>query len=185
MKCAYIRDKNGKKLTEKRLERFCRALQNKLKKTGFLCEVYTLGKSAITLSARSKSFVIDVKKLGYNARFAPWFKTIVGWKNTETPTWAQRVQFNNIVNDHFDAHQISARIRSGAFKIRDGFIRYTEYDWFCQKPRWIAEKENRGWYVDALTPDMIAEAKEKRRKHNRIMSKKRREEKKALKLIKA
>ena len=73
-------------------------------------------------------FRIDREKLGSNARIdRNYQKTISGYQCTNVPTWDQRVQFNDAVNEIFDRFQISATITSGPYRIRKGMEGTKEY----------------------------------------------------------
>jgi hypothetical protein len=91
--------------------------------------------------------------------YYPVHRSVAGWKRTNIPTWDQRVEFNNIVNEVFDSHSATANIKSGVFTVRtveDGA--WNEGHWSAQIPDGVDI-----YAIVPLTEDMEDEAKEKRR----------------------
>lgn len=92
-------------------------LKFKLLAKGYITEV-DLNNGKIGMHMRS--FKIDTKKLGYNAKINYMASNPkAGYKRTDVPLWEQREEFNHIVNDFFDKHKITANIISGKYLIRD------------------------------------------------------------------
>ena len=142
MKITNIRDlDSGKKLSKPELETIAEVLQLKINKAGFHAHVTVINSSRIDLSLRSKSFEVIPEILGYNATgFEGGYKK--GYKLTRTPTWDQRVEYNNIVNSVLTGYKIKAVVKSGLYTIRTLDKVYIENDWFNQKPDWQYSDHN-------------------------------------------
>jgi len=149
MNITKIRD-NEKSLPKETLEMVCGALDAAISHAGFKTDVRVVNKSRIDLSGNRCSFKVDVERLGYNARYAPGQGGNKGYTRTSTPTWHQRVEYNNIVNKVLNRYGLSANVTSGGFTIRSGMESKTESDWISQTPEWIRINEARGYIVTGL-----------------------------------
>jgi hypothetical protein len=149
MKLTRIRCK-GKKIHNDLMHVIGKHLRVTLKNAGFITEYYVINSSRIDLKLRMRSFKIDIGKLGYNASYNPHTEYKVGYRRTCTPTWQQRVDYNNIVNEVLDSFNVSCNIVSGCYTIREGLESMDEYDWQDQKPMWQYHNENRGIYIAKL-----------------------------------
>lgn len=111
--------KRGKKLDQFELIELAIKIQKAFDRAGFRTHVRAVGLSGIHISENSKCFTIDPNIHARNAKYLR-YRTEVGlsWKRTLLPTWQQRVQFNNILNQILDKANITASIRSGIFTIR-------------------------------------------------------------------
>lgn len=97
-----------------------RTLARRLEKAGFMTRVEAKTRSCLKIGLHRASFRINKAKLGSNARVQYQYgRSKKGYVRTDVPTWEQRVEFNDIVNDVFDRFKLSARIKSGIFSIRD------------------------------------------------------------------
>lgn len=134
----------GKRPTIGDLRHIRDELIDALDRAGFLTEVRLTGTS-LTISHGGSSFRVDVTRLGYNARLRP--ESAVGWVRTAVPTWEQRVEFNRVVNCRLDTLDVSARIQSGAYRVRDPGCTYTN---------WL--RDSRAGDVIQLTAAMVARA---------------------------
>lgn len=153
--------KNGAgRPTERFLEEFCESIVFKLRNNGFITEASLVNSSSIKIGLHMSSFRVDTAKLGHNARvgrqthLCAYFKSDSpkGYKRTDVPTWEQRVQFNDIVNDMFDAYGLMATIRSGAYVVRTRDGRRAEWDW-------AHEGDSSGnWSCDAQRDIIMSEA---------------------------
>ena len=141
---------NGKKMKSSELEALVQTLLAKLEIAGFLTEGSVINSSSIKIGMRMKSFVINVQKLGYNARYNPYGKSKKGYSRTSTPTWDQRVQFNDMVNQVLNDLNISANVTSGPFTIRKGLDNFDESDWEDQKPEYLWHNEARGFKITEM-----------------------------------
>lgn len=149
MKVTKIKS-NGKKVSLSELETLCQYIVFKASAAGFITESSVVNSQSIKIGLHMRTFKIDVNQLGYNAQYNPYRQTKLGYVRTCTPTWEQRVEFNNIVNEAFDRFKLTANIKSGDYTIRKGFYSYTEDDWFDQIPDWQENNEARGFIVKAL-----------------------------------
>lgn len=149
MKLTKIRTKNTK-LNESHLKHLGIHLVNQLNNAGFITEYTILNSQSIKLGMHSKSFTVDVKRLGYNARYNPFRRTKLGYTRTSTPTWDQRVQFNDIVNSVLNEFGITCNVKSGPFTIRKGGISLNENDWNNQKPDYLWHNESRGFTIESI-----------------------------------
>lgn len=125
----------GLKPTERILDELCQAILAATGKAGYITDAHRLTGSAIKIGLHMSSFRVDTAKLGHNARVGRFVKSPKGYKRTDVPTWDQRVEFNDIVNDVFDRYGLVALIKSGSFTVRDKREgRKDEGDWQYQKP---------------------------------------------------
>jgi len=171
MNITYMRI-NGKKPALFQLESIMSDLRAEFIKQGFETEVNAKNSTAIKIGGGGKCFTVNVEQLGHNAsvgfsNHAGYFLDntgIKGYKRTSIPTWAQRVEFNNIINKILDAYEVTANIKSGPYTIRHkDFGGYSEGDWYDQTPY-----ESYSYAIDRiveLTPEMISEGKEKLKEH--------------------
>lgn len=123
---------------EKFLENLCQTIILRAAAKGFNTEAHTLNGSAIKIGLHMASFRINTAMLGYNGRISRFVSSPKGYKRTNVPTWEQRVEFNDLVNDVFDKYGLLANIKSGCFTVRDKKKgRHNEYDWENQTPSWM------------------------------------------------
>lgn len=119
MKLTKIRNQDGSKLHGSDMAALAQHIQHAIERMGFISSV-RVENGGINISNHGNSFVIDVNKLGYNARVNDY--TIkackAGYKRTNTPTWTQREEFNHAVNNVLDAGKYRANIKSGDFIVR-------------------------------------------------------------------
>jgi hypothetical protein len=179
MKAYKIRNAKGAKLTETQLEELATRLQRALAKRGFITGCERIGLSGVKIGLGGKCFTIDTDRHGYNGRWLPaWQQVIPGvdYKRTNLPTWCERVQFNEVVNDVFDAFKLSATIKSGLYTVRDGTKARTEDDWYDD-----AANQKQGHYsVDAsdtivkLTDDELQAMQNARKAYRREQARERR-----------
>lgn len=103
-------------------------LETLLSKKGFITHV---GLEEGTIGLHMRSFKIDTKKLGYNAKISYMTSNPKkGYKRTDVPLWEQREEFNHIVNAFFDKHNITAKIVSGKYLVRD-HVSGAVTEWEC------------------------------------------------------
>jgi hypothetical protein len=126
------------------LEEIAADLRLKIADEGFITKVRVVNSSRIDLGMHMKSFVIDTKIHGYNTRHNPHSNP----KRSSTPSWTQRVTYNNIINKCLDKYNISANIKSGPFTIRLGTKSFIENDWYDQKPEYLYHNESRGYLLE-------------------------------------
>jgi len=151
MKITNIRcNKTNKKLTFSELKTVAEFLECKLGELGYITQSSVKNSSRIDLGLHMRSFKIDVNMLGYNAQYNPYMNYKAGYKKTSTPTWSQRVCYNNTINDILDRYNIKANIKSGDYTIRKGFESYNEVYWENQKPSWQYRQELRGHIICKL-----------------------------------
>ncbi len=120
MKVTRIRTKKNELPSTDQLLKLEKRLNKAFQKAGFITKV-TLGdsRSNMKIGLHMASFKVDVNKIGHNAMVGKYKKSPKGYVRTNTPTWEQRVEFNDIVNDCFNKSKLSARITSGKFLVRD------------------------------------------------------------------
>jgi hypothetical protein len=136
---------NGKVLTAVQMAMIQNELAVEIYKAGFLTSISKVNASHLRLGLHMCSFKVDTTIHGHNVRHNP----SLGQRRTSTPTWAQRVEYNNIVNAVLDSFNVSANVKSGPFTIRQGNEAMNQSDWLNQKPDWMSQNETRGWYVEA------------------------------------
>lgn len=100
-----------------------------LAKKGFVTGIDILSETSFKLGLHGRSFNVNIKKIGANLRRDHSRKSITGWKRTNVPTWDQRVEYNQTVQELFDKYNLSAKITSGQIVVRDGVENLTESDW--------------------------------------------------------
>ncbi len=140
MKCTKIR-MNGKKLNEKQMITLVELLNEAIKNCGFISNAVSVNSSRINISGNKCSFTIDPNVHGYNTRIHNGYRT-------RTPSWGQRVAFNNIINTVFTLNKISSNVVSGDFIVRQGLHSYTEDNWYEQKPGYMHRNESLGYSVE-------------------------------------
>jgi hypothetical protein len=134
--------KNNKKLTNNQLNAVARIINNTMRGSlGFLIDVEVLN-SSLKIGYQKCQFKINTTRHGYNTQHSHGRR-----KLTSLPTWDQRVEFNNALNAIFDSLNLSAKIVSGPFTIRNGLQIYGRPDWDTQKPEYITHNEALGYYV--------------------------------------
>lgn len=144
MKLTKLRNKDGSKLESIQFDLIESKLNHALYKAGFITDITMVNSSQIKIGQRMRTFSIDVSRLGYNTQMNPYQK-----RRTNLPCWKQRVEFNMIVNAVLDSLKISCNIKSGPFVIREGMLKFDEYDWSDQKPIWMYENERKGYRIEA------------------------------------
>jgi len=142
--------KTNKKLNHYLMEQISNTIVNKLALAGFITEGYIINSSRIDFKQHMRSFSIDINKLGYNASFNPHMNYKAGYKRTNTPTWNQRVHYNNIINTILTNYDISCNIKSGEYIIREGIKEFTENDWNYQRPDYEIQNKIRGFNIKRL-----------------------------------
>ena len=111
------------------LNKLTEELVSILTEKGFVTGVDILSATSFKLGLRGRSFSINVEKLGSNFRRDHSRKSLTGYKRTNVPTWDQRVEYNQIVQELFDKYNLSSKITSGQIVVRDGVENMTESDW--------------------------------------------------------
>lgn len=144
MKVTKLRTKKGNKLSKEMLESLAAALQKAIKTNGYESDARVINSSRIDISGHGCSFRIDPKVHGYNTKLNPFSNP----RRTRTPTWDQRVHFNNLINRVLDSFLISGNIKSGLYKIREGMESFDEADWESDRPDHELQNESRGFLVE-------------------------------------
>lgn len=166
MKITRMRIK-GQKLGGLRMANVVFELKRRLNKAGFLTGINVASDSGLKIGLHMCSFRIDTTKHDRNLRFNPH----LGSRLTTTPTWDQRVEFNDIINAVLTKFKVSANIKSGPFTIRQGVVAFTESEWQNQKPEYIKNNECRGYYVESCDEQQYLE--ERRIQRNKVAAQKR------------
>jgi hypothetical protein len=161
MKITSIRVKGQLPSTDLILE-IERTLRRRFARAGFITQVAAQTRSCIKIGLHMRSFKLDLTKHDRNLRHNPH----LGAKLTDTPTWQQRVEFNNIVNSVLNKFRVSANVKSGPFTIRAGRQVFTESDWFDQKPGYLRHNESHGYYIEECDEHEFLE--ERRIERNRL-----------------
>ena len=133
---------NGKKLDADVLEHFAKRIVINLREKGFITGYEIVNSQSFKLSCTGMSFKIDVDKLGYNTRFTP-----DKISRTCTPSWNQRVEYNNTINEVLDLYHITCNVKNTFFKIREGEYKYNEAEWYDQIPSHQHVNESRGYNI--------------------------------------
>lgn len=144
MKITRIKSLENRELD---IEGIAQGLVTVLNDAGFKCGYNKVTRSGMNISGHRCSFTIDKDILGYNLRKNMSRDSLTGWKRTNTPTWDQRVQFNQIVQRFFDANNLQCKAISGVFIVKDLEQNYDEYDWQDQKPDYMYQNERNGYNV--------------------------------------
>lgn len=110
--------KTKKLLTTQELTLLCEQIVLAQARAGYITEAQIKTTGAIRIGLHMKCFVVDVKRLGYNAVIASHVKSIKGYKRSNMPLWDQREEFNHIVNKIFDRWELQAHIKSGYYTVR-------------------------------------------------------------------
>ena len=170
MKITRMRIK-GTKLGGLRMNALMVELKRRFNKAGFITGVNVQNNSSLHIGLHMRSFKLDVTKHDRNLRHSPHSSP----KLTDVPVWDQRVEFNDIVNAVLNKYRVSANIKSGPFTIRSGTEAMTEGDWLDQKPFWITQNENNGYYIESCNEAKFIEqrrvARNKVAKLKRVESK--------------
>jgi len=135
--------KNNNKLTALDFTALIQDLENTIKALGFITEIEQVNSQSIKLGLHMRSFSIDLSVHGYNTQKRPY-----GQRRTNLPCWAQRVTYNDALNEVLDQHGISCNIKSGPYIIRQGLKSLTEQDWDLQIPRYQLENESKGYSLE-------------------------------------
>ena len=136
---------NGKKLDNYDLEGLGSDLVHELASHGYMADFEINKQGKLKVGMRRKSFVINVARLGHNSRFNPLYNKP---RRTSTPTWDQRVHYNNIINDYMDKYQLKAIIRNSVFIIRDKEGRKNESYWIDNEPEFSRHNTSRGYLIE-------------------------------------
>lgn len=164
MKATKLRYTDGKKLTERMAQEIARVIEGDLSNAGFCTDVSAPTHTTLRIAYGSHAcFVIDTDKRGYNYR-EDRHRSLVGWKRTAVPTWDERVEFNDALNATLDRLGLRCNIKSGPYTVRcyeRGGM--DESVWIEEKPYYQCENEERFGTIEKLTPEMIEDAKQKRR----------------------
>ena len=158
MKITCIRIKGKIPSTDVILE-IEKTLRRRITKAGFITEVNAITRTSIKIGLHMRSFKLDVTVHDRNLRCNPHLPN----KLTDTPTWDQRVEFNDIVNAVLNKFKVSANVKSGPFIIRAGTKAMTEYDWHAQKPEYIRHNEMRGYSVEPIDEQAFLKARRLKR----------------------
>jgi hypothetical protein len=120
MKITKLRNKDGSAIESNQVLLAICKLEHAFAKAGFITNVTQASSSSIRIGLHMKSFVIDIAKLGYNARIntITLISCKTGYKRTNVPTWTQWEEFNHIVNNVLDALKLRANIKSGDYVVR-------------------------------------------------------------------
>lgn len=138
MRATSIRYTNGSKLTQHQLQSVCDVILSRTSKAGFITQAQVINGSCIKIGLHMSSFRVNTQQLGHNARIGRYIESPKGYKRTDVPTWDQRVEFNNLVNQIFDDYKLVARITSGPFTVRDRTQgACDEQDWINQAPSYM------------------------------------------------
>lgn len=148
-----------------------KTLSRRLARAGFITEVRALTRTSIKIGLWMRTFKIDRRIHDRNLRHNPH----LGSRLTDSPTWEQRVEFNNIINRVLNKFKVSAKVKSGSFTIRLGRKNFTEDDWFDQKPEWMQHHECMGYYIESCDEQEFLE--ERRLERNRLARQRRRQAK--------
>lgn len=116
MKATFIKQ-NNKRPTQEVLNKLVKTIESKALRLGFRTFARVESLSGIHIGHHRDTFSILPEALGHNVRY-PYQPDGLPWKRTRKPTWDQRVQFNNLINDIFDELKLTARIVSGTFIVR-------------------------------------------------------------------
>lgn len=160
MKLTKIRFK-GMKPRQKQLQHLIREIQLQMKRLGFEVFGEILNSTSIKLSSNKCQFRVIPEIIGHNTRYSPHSLS----KRTRIPSWDQRVDFNNKLNEILNRENVTAKAMSGPFIIRDGSEAYTERDWHRQTPDYIRHNQSLGYYIE--TGYDAEEAKAERIEHKR------------------
>lgn len=174
MKATRIRI-NNKKPNESQLNNLVSMLNNKFKEAGFITDITIESSSSIKIMTNSRVFTIDTEKLGRNVRYSKLINSITGWKYTNLPTWKERVEFNHIVNDCFDALNMESNIVSGVYKVRSyHFGRANELDWKGDSNQCFITNNS---HIEKATDQHYEERKKARRERARELRQQKKESK--------
>lgn len=155
MKLTKIR-RAGKKLNDSALEHLAIQLSNAVKRRGYITEIHRVNCSSLKVGIWQRTFKVNIYSLGYNARYNPHSVSKKGYVRTSSPTWDQRVKFNDIINEVLTKNKIDCNVKSGSFLIRHGFTSYEEQDWENQKPDYMLHNESRGYIVKPLPKSLAS-----------------------------
>lgn len=158
MKITKIRVK-GQKPETNDLNLIVSQLSHKLAKVGFITEVEIVNSTCIKVGQRMRSFSLDLTKHDRNLQVNPHLNP----KLTNLPTWDQRVQFNNILNEVLNKLKVSANVKSGPYTIRQGTEAMTESYWHDQKPDWVRNNDAKGFYIESIDEKSYLEERRQRR----------------------
>lgn len=129
MKITKMRRENGSSLEFQKNSQIVETLYFRLKMNGFITQVAQLTSTSIKVGMHMCCFRIDPKVLGHNADTSHYARqTKKGYRRTCIPTWDERVDFNNIVNDVLDEFGVKADVRSGDVIVRS-FDNGRRYSW--------------------------------------------------------
>lgn len=183
MRATAIRYKSTKEIPVSTvLENLCEYIVHKASAAGFITESQVLTKTSIKVGMHMSSFRVNTAMLGHNARLGiaaygyNGCKSPKGYKRTNVPTWDQRVEFNNIVNDAFDKYKLTARIVSGNYTVRTKEGRINS--WYEGGDR------GNGWSGDASV-EIISELEARERLDSDRLEKEHAEKTKVTRLAKA
>ncbi len=145
MKITKMRNKKNEVLSTDVVLAFERELKLQFSKAGFLTNVAIITRTAVKIGLHMRSFSLDLTKHSRNLQLNPYKP-----KLTNLPTWDQRVEFNDIVNNAMDKFKLSGNIKSGPYTIRQGFKSFNEQDWENQKPEWVYSNEAKGYMIESV-----------------------------------
>lgn len=133
-------------------------LKHRFDRAGFQTNVGVISDSGIKIGLWMRTFILDTTKHELNLQCNPYQQ-----KLTKLPNWDQRVKFNDIVNSVLNKFKVSANVKSGPFIIREGLECMTEYHWQDQKPSWIYQNEQNGYYITSVNEKEFIEARRLKR----------------------
>lgn len=168
MKITSMRIKS-KKPTPQQMRDIMLTFELRFNRAGFVTGVNQLTSTSIKLGLHMRSFKLDLSKHDRNLRHNPHLPS----KLDNSPTWDQRVEFNDIVNAVLNKFRVSANVKSGPFTVRVGRNARTEWDWQHEIPEWIRHNEARGYYVEQIDEKQYLE--DRRIERNKIAAQRRAE----------
>jgi len=115
-----------------------------MNEVGFLVEAHGVNSQAIKTGYNKKSFEIDITRLPYNYSHRLYGKP----RRVRTPSWDQRVEFNNILNELLNGLKVTCNIKSAHYTIRQGNTIFVEKDWENQRQDWERENAYKGYFIE-------------------------------------
>ena len=144
MKLTKIRfSPSGHKLSAFNLNLMVTELNNLFKNKGYITRARVVNSSRIDISGNNYHFRLDKTKHSYNQYEYNGRKTLF-------PTWEQRVEFNNTLNEYLDKCNVECNIKSMHYIIRQGFKSFKEVDWVDQVQDWEIQNWRRGFRIVSL-----------------------------------
>ena len=144
MKFSNIKDNTGRTLNQNNLNELGQLIVGVLAERGFKTGYKVDDKGKLKIGLHGKSFVIDTEMHGYNSKLNPFRGKP---SKTSLPTWEQRVEYNNTINDIMDKLNLNATIKNSVFIIRDKNGRKDEAYWQNNQPEFMQHNISRGFAV--------------------------------------